>query len=112
MMSPYNNTLNSTVKQPQNMDQNSLITAHKRILGQGNVFTPVCHSAHRRDLPHYMLGYIPLPPFGQKPPIRTDNRRPRQTPPLDNTRCGQQAGGTHPTGMYTCFMDFVHEKFG
>ena len=24
-----------------------LITAHKRSLGQGNVFTPVCHSVHR-----------------------------------------------------------------
>ena len=24
-----------------------LITAHKRSLGQGNIFTPVCHSVHR-----------------------------------------------------------------
>ena len=64
MVSLYNTTLNSTVKQPQNMDQNSLITAHKRSLGQGNVFTPVCHSVHRTDLPHYKLGYI-HPLFGQ-----------------------------------------------
>ena len=27
---------------------------------------------------------------------------PRQTPPLDTTRYGQQAGGIHPTGMHTC----------
>ena len=27
--------------------QNVLITARKRSLGQGNIFTPVCHSVHR-----------------------------------------------------------------
>ena len=27
-----------------------LVTAHKRSLGQGNVFTPVCHSVHRGAL--------------------------------------------------------------
>ena len=27
----------------------SIITARKRSLGQGNIFTPVCHSVHRRE---------------------------------------------------------------
>ena len=43
-------------------------------------------------------------PMGRHPP--------RQTPP---TQCmlgyGQQAGGTHPTGMYSCFELFNHASF-
>ena len=63
--------------------------------GQGNIFTPVCHSVYRGDLPQCMLGYHPPPldqsdPPGQgrpprpgRPP-RTRQRPPRdrQTPPL------------------------------
>ena len=29
------------------INSNGIITARKRSLGQGNVFTPVCHSVHR-----------------------------------------------------------------
>ena len=41
------------------VDQSFLIiTARKRSLGQGNVFTPVCHSVHRDEgiptFPHWM----------------------------------------------------------
>ena len=50
----------------------------KRSLGQGNVFTPVCHSA---------------------PP-----------PELNTTGYGQQAGGTHPTGMHSCLSYFKRFK--
>ena len=53
----------------------SIITARKRSLGQGNIFTPVCHSVHT--------------------PIR-------HPPPRDTTGYGQQEGGTHPTLMHTC----------
>ena len=50
-----------------------------------------------------MLGYTPVgrhppgihPPWADTPP-QTDI-------PHDTTRYGQQAGGTHPTGMHTCF---------
>ena len=35
------------------------ITARKRSLGQGNIFTPVCHSVDRGGLPQCMLGYHP-----------------------------------------------------
>ena len=59
----------------------------------------VCPRGEGVCLPHYMLGYTP----------------PRQTPPDADTpqadtppaQCmlgyGQQAGGTHPTGMHSCF---------
>ena len=37
-----------------------LVTAHKRSLGQGYIFAPVCHSVHRGGgLPHCMPGYLP-----------------------------------------------------
>ena len=36
-----------------------VITARKRSLGQGNVFTPVCHSVH--GLPRGWLGRLPSP---------------------------------------------------
>ena len=29
------------------VEEEELITARKRSLGQGNIFTPVCHSVHR-----------------------------------------------------------------
>ena len=64
-------------------------------LRQGNVFTPVCHSVHRGDLPHPRAD---TPSCSDTPPGQTP---PRQTPPA---QCmlgyGQQAGGTHRTGMH------------
>ena len=35
------------------------------------------------------------------PPTQADT--PRQIPPLDTTGYSLQAGGTHPTGMQSCF---------
>ena len=53
-----------------------IITARKRSLGQGNIFTPVCHSVHGG-------GGIPA--------------------------C--IAGGTHPTGMHSCFvLNFLYSS--
>ena len=46
-----------------------LVTARKRSLGQGNIFTPVCHSVHRGGLPQCMLGYHHPPgPGAHTPP--------------------------------------------
>ena len=54
-------------------------------------------SVHRGCLPQRMLGYPPPHILGQTPP--------GQTPPV---QCmlgyGQQAGGTHPTGMHSCLI--------
>ena len=60
-----------------------IFTTGKRSLGQGNVFTPVCHSVH--------MGLC----------IPACNGA--DTPPLDTTGYGQQVGSTHPTGMHTCY---------
>ena len=63
------------------------------------------------------------PPWSTPPPKQTPP--PEQTPPppgADTTweqtppgaehagRYGQHAGGTHPTGMQSCFMIFIHFK--
>ena len=42
----------------------------QRSCGQGNIFTPVCHSVHRGVLPQCMLGYH-HPPRTRQPPPRT-----------------------------------------
>ena len=39
-----------------------LITARKRSLGQGNIFTPICHSVHRGVPPPGGLPQGVLPP--------------------------------------------------
>ena len=73
-------------------------------LREGNVFTPVCHSVYMGGLPSHNAMGLAYPP----PPNRTPRN---QTPPrqdTDNTtRYGQQAGGTHPTGMHTCLSEFL-----
>ena len=49
----------------------AIITARKRSLGQGNIFTPVCHSVHGGGLPQCMMGYHPPtrhPPRPGTPP--------------------------------------------
>ena len=59
----------------------NIFTARKRSLGQGNVFTLVCHSVHRGSAQH-PHGQTPLDvdPLGADPP---HCRPPRmQTPPL------------------------------
>ena len=45
----------------------------------------------------------------QTPSIQTP---PRQTPlpPLDITGYSQQAGDTHPTGMYSCYKAMIGES--
>ena len=51
--------------------QYCVITARKRSLGQGYIFTGVCHSVNRGGLPQCMLGYPPPsrhPPPPRRPP--------------------------------------------
>ena len=67
-----------------------LVKLHIRLLrslGQGNVFTPMCHSVHGGGGLHpggVCIGMGGLHPGGG------------QTP-LDTTGYGKRAGGTHPT---------------
>ena len=58
-----------------------IFTVHKRSLGQGNIFTPVCDSVHRDG------GLLPGGGVWWRPP-----------------RTATAAGGTHPTGMHSCIM--------
>ena len=65
-----------------------LMTARKRSLGQGNIFTPVCHSVHRGCLVLGVPGPRGLP--GERGCV--------WRPPGMATA----VGGTHPTGMHSC----------
>ena len=128
-----------------------IITACKQSLGQGNVFTPVCHPVYRE----VVCIWVVLHPGGfastgsasggrsasRRSPSRASasmegfclqgevcprgfciqrglhsNKEvclqgglpPRagrvgQTPPPGTTGYGQQAGGTHPAGMHSCY---------
>ena len=61
-----------------------IFNVRKQSLGQGNVFTPVCHSVNMGGLP------TPPPPYADHPLSRYMGY-------------GQQAGGTYPTIMHTCY---------
>ena len=63
----------------------NVIAARERSLGQGNVFTPVCHFVHRGRGREGVCGRHPP---RQNPPRQTP---PRQTPPPANT-----CPGRHP----------------
>ena len=101
-------------------------------LREGNVFTPVCQSFCSQgggesaqppyaDLgigqtpwmqtPWQTLGGLGRPPLDGEPPggpHPLSRPHPGCRPPMDETSpppgIRQQAGGTHPTGMYTCFI--------
>ena len=61
------------------------------------VFTCVCHSVHRGVCP---IACWDTPPLGPEAGTPWE-----QTPPstVHAGRYGQQAGGTHHTGMQSCF---------
>ena len=48
--------------------RNRIFTARKRSLGQGNIFTPVCHSVHRGGVHVWLLpgGHAWLLPGGMR----------------------------------------------
>ena len=109
-----------------------IFTARKRSLGQGNIFTPVCHSVHRGWSASVHAGIPHPPPPGPGPTPPSPRSRPPGTrhpprnqaaplgpgpPPRDQAthrsrpcppgakhagKYGQRAGGTHPTGMQSC----------
>ena len=98
-----------------------IITPHKRSLGQGNVFIPVCYPVHRERVgfPACITGHMTrglhlggLPPgsWAEPPPglstggvcIQGGLADPLPQDTWDTTRYGQQAGGRHPTGMLCC----------
>ena len=87
-------------------------------LRQGNIFTPVCQSFCSQGVSASGLGGVCQTPPRQTPP-HPGQIPPGQTPPWADTplgrhppaRCmlgyGQQAGGTHPTGMHTCLKIYL-----
>ena len=94
-----------------------LITARKRSLQKGNVFTYVCHSVHEGGVCHTPLGRhppadIPLhsvcgiqsPPFPVHAGIHPLPNACWDTLPQCMLGYGQQAGSTHPTGMLSCLL--------
>ena len=82
-------------------------------LGQGYIFTGICHSVNGGGLPQCMLGYPP--PREQTTPQEQIPQKQAPPPgagtPVANTDPGaehagryrQSGGGTHPTGMQSCF---------
>ena len=97
------------------------ITARKRSLGQGNIFSNVCQEFCSQEGGSASVhAGIPPPPRSRHPPDQAHLRSrhpagsshtppesrhpPEQTPPcaVHAGRYGQQAGGMHPTGMQSC----------
>ena len=86
-------------------------------LREGNIFTPVCHSVRgevsgsgsggggvpmglgvHTPWPHPLHTHIPLGHPLDRQTHRQTHTNGTHTPP----HYGQQAGGTHPTGMFSC----------
>ena len=68
----------------------------QRSCGQGNIFTPVCHSVHGG------VSSRESPPCQGDPP-GPDPTPPDQNPPGKQTAAyGQRVASTHPTGMHSC----------
>ena len=101
-------------------------------LEQGNIFTSVCQEFCPQGVCHQPPPWADTPlgrhtpgqtpprsrhPWGADPPppgqtLPSGSRQPlspRSRPPqaVHAGRYGQQAGGTHPTGMHTCLCIFL-----
>ena len=71
-----------------------IITARKRSFLRRLCLTPVCHSVRRESVCLSACWDTPqAEPQGADPPCA-----------VHAGRYGQNAGGTHPTGMYTCHV--------
>ena len=91
------------VHSPKGIEQQLIITARKRSLGQGNVFTPVCHSVHEGSASGGSASEGGLPPGGLHLRGRGVYIQGGWADPSSHTMgYGQRAGGTHPTGMHSC----------
>ena len=75
-----------------------VITAHKRSLGQSNIFSSVCQEFCSRG-GVCLSACWDTTPWEQAPPLD-------QAPPcaVYAGRYGQQVGGMHPTGMQSCLQ--------
>ena len=98
----------------------------KRSFGQGNIFTPVCHSVHRggsgKETPNGWMEEPPPPPLDgepppgwrtplgwRNPPPQLDGGTPPDGEPPPGKRTpayGLRSAGTHPTGMHSCYQFF------
>ena len=86
---------------PTDNGKSPILTARKRSLGQGNVFTPVCHSVAQPP-------WMQMPPGLGRPPLDADPPGLGTPPGCNPPPYGKQAGGPHPTGMYTCLFCRYH----
>ena len=94
-----------------------VITDRKRSLGQGNIFKGVCQEFCSRGVSTSAPGNRHPPgadtPLGADTPTGADTQLGADTPQEQTPsrtehagRYGQCAGGTHPTGMQSCFSLF------
>ena len=83
----------------------SFITARKRSLGQGNIFCTCLSFCSQGGVPGQVLPRDQVSPGPGTP----RDQVPPQT--VHAGRYGQQAGGTHPTGMHSCFIKISHKPF-
>ena len=99
---------------------NALYYRSQRSCGQGNIFTPVCHSVHRGGLPQCMLGYTPpeqtppqtrppgsrhppgsRPPWADTPPPRSRHPSPREADSSIRSTSGRYAS------YWNAFLSFL-----
>ena len=83
----------------------------QRSCGQGNIFTPVCHSFCSQGGGCLSACWDTTHTPGSTPPEHTHPPRPhpppfRSTPPprKQTPAYGLRAAGTHPTGMHSCVI--------
>ena len=93
------------------------MTARKRSLGQGNIFTNFCHSVHRQGVciqESLSLGRSASRGVciqGGLHPGRLHQTLERLSPPLSDTMgYDQRVGGTHPTRMHSCLRTFCEPR--
>ena len=73
-----------------------IFTTHKRSLGQGNIFAPVCHSVHRGE---YLGKYTP--PWAGTPPCRYTPQAGTPSGQVHTPWVGTPPSQVHPTpGRY------------
>ena len=88
-----------------NHELSYLFTARKQSLGQGNIFRSVCQEFCPRGGSTW-AGTPPQVGPGTPPSRPGTPPRTRYPPPgaVHAGRYGQQAGGTHPTGMHSFYL--------
>ena len=93
----------------------SIFTVHKRSLGQGNIFAPVCHSVHSGGSTWAGIPQAGIPPWAGTPPGQVHPQA--GTPPLGRyTPYGQvhppatHAGIRSTSGWYTSYWNAFLSK--